>query len=210
MHGTHHLLICAAVGRPDARELPAIIERINRSSHSAMSDFLREFAGTLQTSRLHDGMVYLLTNIPGFPPIIQTVHIAAIAVVMGSIVLISMRALGLAFPYQQAGEMARRLMPWMWWALPVLLISGLVFVLARPRRYFVNPVFGLKFALLLPAIICAWFLHRLVMREPDVENAELRQRILIRSVAALSLLLWLSVALAGRWIAYADYLFPPE
>jgi hypothetical protein len=29
-------------------------------------------------------------------------------------------------------------------------------------------------------------------------------------VAALSLLLWVSVVLAGRWIAYADYLFPEE
>jgi hypothetical protein len=29
-------------------------------------------------------------------------------------------------------------------------------------------------------------------------------------IAALSLLLWIGVVLAGRWIAYVDYLFPPE
>lgn len=28
--------------------------------------------------------------------------------------------------------------------------------------------------------------------------------------AALSLTAWLGVVMAGRWIAYADYLFPPE
>jgi len=90
------------------------------------------------------------------------------------------------------------------------LLSGLVFVLARPRRYFVNPIFGLKFALLVPAMASAWVLHRLVLREPDVENAERAPRLVIKSVATLSLLLWLSVAMAGRWIAYTDYLFPPE
>ncbi len=28
--------------------------------------------------------------------------------------------------------------------------------------------------------------------------------------AALSLLLWLGVVMAGRWIAYSDYIFWPE
>jgi hypothetical protein len=31
-----------------------------------------------------------------------------------------------------------------------------------------------------------------------------------RSIALVSLLLWIGVVLAGRWIAYADYLFPAE
>jgi hypothetical protein len=175
-----------------------------------MTDLLKELAATLQASALHDGMIYLLTNVPGFPPIVQTIHIAAIAVIMGSVVLVSLRALNIAFPYQQAGEMARRLIPWTWWALLALALSGLVFVLARPRRYFSNPIFGIKFALLVPAIACAWLLHRLVMRKPDVENADFPNRMLIKAVAALSLLLWLGVAMAGRWIAYVDYVFPAE
>jgi len=168
-----------------------------------MSDLLRQLASALQASSLHDATIYLLTNIPGFPPIVQTIHIAAIAAVMGSIVVVSLRVLGLAFPRQQVGEMVRRLMPWTWWALPVLLISGLVFVLARPRRYFVNPVFGIKFALLVPAIACALLLQRLATRESAPP-------VMIRAIAGLSLLLWLGVAMAGRWIAYTDYLFPPE
>jgi hypothetical protein len=175
-----------------------------------MADLLKQLASALQASPLHDGVIYLLTNIPGFPPIVQTIHIGAIAAVMGSIVVVSLRVLGFAFPRQHPGEMARRLMPWTWWALPVLLVSGLVFVLARPRRYFVNPVFGLKFALLVPAIASALFLQRLIARDSVAGSSELARPLLIKAVAALSLLLWLSVAMAGRWIAYVDYLFPPE
>ena len=32
----------------------------------------------------------------------------------------------------------------------------------------------------------------------------------VRALAGLNLIAWTAVILAGRWIAYADYLFPPE
>jgi len=147
-------------------------------------------------------VVYLLSNVPGLPPIVQTVHLLGIAVIMSSVVLLDLRILGLALPSQDVQELARRVMPWVWWTLPVMLLSGSMFVFARPRRYFTNPVFGLKFALLLPAIALAAVLHFVSVRKPDDWRTKL--------VAALSLLLWVGVVLAGRWIAYADYLFPEE
>ena len=147
-------------------------------------------------------VVYLLSNVPGLPPIVQTVHLLGIAVIMSSVVLLDLRILGLALPSQDVQELTRRVMPWVWWTLPVMLLSGSMFVFARPRRYFTNPVFGLKFALLLPAIALAAVLHFVSVRKPDDWRTKL--------VAALSLLLWVSVVLAGRWIAYADYLFPEE
>ncbi len=84
--------------------------------------------------------LWALSNIPGFPPIIQSVHILGIAVVMGSIVMLDLRILGLAVPSQQLPEMANRLMPWLWWALASNLLSGSFFVFARPLRYFNNPI----------------------------------------------------------------------
>jgi hypothetical protein len=151
---------------------------------------------------VHDLVVYLLSNVPGLPPIVQTVHLLGIAVIMSSVVLLDLRILGLALPTQDVQELTRRVMPWVWWTLPVMLLSGSMFVFARPQRYFTNPIFGLKFALLLPAIALAAVLHFVSVRKPDDWRTKL--------VAALSLLLWVSVVLAGRWIAYADYLFPEE
>jgi hypothetical protein len=151
---------------------------------------------------VHDLVVYLLGNVPGLPPIVQTVHLLGIAVIMSSVVLLDLRILGLALPSQDVQELTRRVMPWVWWTLPIMLLSGSMFVLARPRRYFTNPVFGLKFALLLPAIALAAVLHFVSVRKPDDWRTKL--------VAAVSLLLWIGVVLAGRWIAYVDYLFPEE
>ena len=151
---------------------------------------------------MHDLVVYLLSNVPGLPPIVQTVHLLGIAVIMSSVVLLDLRILGLALPSQDVPELTRRVMPWVWWTLPVMLMSGSMFVFARPRRYLTNPIFGLKFALLLPAIALAAVLHFVSVRKPDDWRTKL--------VAALSLLLWGGVVLAGRWIAYVDYLFPEE
>jgi hypothetical protein len=164
-------------------------------------------ARAIDGSALNKLALDLLSNVPGFPPIVQTVHLLAIAAIMGSIVLIDLKVLGLALPSQSTGELVRRLMPWTWSALPVLAASGLVFILARPYRYFVNPVVGAKFAMLLPAIVLAAVFHRLNARNPTFWE---RSRLGPKLIAGLSLCLWIGVALAGRWIAYVDYLFPVE
>jgi hypothetical protein len=172
-----------------------------------MTELLSEFAASLAESSLHDGVVYLLSNVPGLPPIVQTVHLLAIAAIMGSIVILDLRVLGLAVHGQPPHDLARRVLPWTWWAIPVLALSGLVFVVARPRRYFANPIFGIKFCLLALALIATFILARMMTK---LDSAADRAGAWAKVVAALSLLLWLSVAMAGRWIAYADYIFPEE
>jgi uncharacterized membrane protein SirB2 len=144
-----------------------------------------------------------LRTVPGLPPIVQSIHILSIACVMASIVMIDLRILGLAARSQAPQEMMRRLMPWLWWALGLLFLSGAMFVIARPRRYFVNPIFGIKFALLLASIVLTVILYRL-HRNTDVSTGT------TKALAALSLCTWLGVVMAGRWIAYADYLISPE
>jgi len=151
--------------------------------------------------------VYLLGNVPGLPPISQALHIMGIAVVMGSVVMVDLRLLGLAVPSQSIGEMIGRLMPWTWCALSLNLVTGLLFVVARPGRYFFNPVFGIKFALLVPAVVLAFVIHRLSMRERGYWEGSSVRLISGRVIAVVSLSLWVGVVLAGRWIAYSDYLF---
>jgi hypothetical protein len=161
----------------------------------------------LDGSAVHALALKLLGEVPGFPPMVQTVHLLGIAAIMGSVVVIDLKVLGLALPSQGTADVIRRLMPWTWWALPFLATSGLVFVFARPHRYFVNPVFGSKFAMLIPALALAATLQLLSARNPRLWDEASAARTSAKLIAAVSLVLWIGVVLAGRWIAYADYIF---
>ena len=164
-------------------------------------------ASAVAESQVRELVVYLLGNVPGLPPIVQSLHIFGIAVVMGSIVMIDLRFLGMAVPSQSISEMIRRLMPWTWWALLLNAATGSVFVVARPLRYFYNPIFGWKFTFLVPAVALVFVVHRLSVREQGYWDQSLGRRVFGRLTAGVSLLLWIGVVMAGRWIAYSDYLY---
>ena len=181
--------------RPGDRDLPSMTQ--------ALQDLTRALAAT----PIHRLAMELMTTIP-WAPVVQTVHLLGISAVMGSIVLIDLKVLGLALPSQSTTELVRRLMPWTWCALPLLASSGSVSILARPERYFTNPVFGLKFAMLVPAVILAAVFQAASAKDARFWDRSRGRRASARIVAALSLFLWMGVALAGRWIAYADFLFP--
>ncbi len=172
---------------------------------NALGTFL---ADLVSGSFLQQAALWPLNNIPGFPPIIQTVHILGIAVVMATAVLLNLRALGLAMPSQSLSALTERVMPWFWWALASNVFSGAFFVLGRPNRYFSNPVFVWKVALLLPAVAIAMWLHHAQRRQLGFQDAT-SGRWVMRLTALVSLVLWLLVIFAGRWIAYLEYLQYP-
>jgi len=150
---------------------------------------------------------WMLSNVPGLPPVLQTIHLLSIAAIMASAVIIDLRMLQWAVPGQRIDEMFRRLQPWTWYGLLGVFSSGVWFVLARPGRYFSNPVFQIKFALLFLAVMVTLVLYRLAAREREYWSNG-RQRIWLgKCLAGMSLVLWAGVVLAGRWIAYVEYLF---
>ena len=172
-----------------------------------MRDSLANF---IAESQAREMAIYLLSNVPGFPPITQAIHILGVAAVMASTVMIDLRMLGIAVPSQKLGEMIRRLMPFTWWALLSNVITGMPLLLARPQRYLYNPVFGWKLAFLLPAVLLALVVHLRNRRDEGYWEQSTNRRRLGKAIAVLSLVSWLGVVMAGRWIAYSDYLFWPE
>lgn len=164
-------------------------------------------ADLLAESQLQAVAEYLLRTVPGLPPIAQSFHILGIGAVMASSVMVNLRLLGLAVPSQDSSEMIRRLFPWTWAALGVNLVSGSLFVFARPARYFLNPIFGYKVMMLVPAFALVAFVHWLALREDGYWDRSSDRRLTAKAIAIVSLLLWVGIILAGRWIAYSEYLF---
>src|SRR5215469_14063474 len=74
-------------------------------------------------------------------PMVQSVHIVAIAIVMSSVIMVDLRLMGLMGHTQSISSLTRRFIPWVWWSLVVLLLTGMVLITAEPRRDLLNPVF---------------------------------------------------------------------
>src|SRR6266702_3168429 len=82
-----------------------------------------------------------LQSVTWIIPVVQSVHILAIAVVMSSVLLVNLRLVGVLAHGDKLSTLTRRYLPWIWAALLVLLISGLTLVVGEPKRELLNPVF---------------------------------------------------------------------
>ncbi|WP_313803756.1 DUF6644 family protein [Sphingobium sp.] len=135
-------------------------------------------------------------------PTIQSIHILAIAAVMSSIAMLNLRLAGLIGHHQSVRDMAHRFLPWLWRALPVLLITGCLMIVGEPARELLNPFFWYKMTMLLAVVLLTLPLQRMIEDRPFREH-DAGKRQLIRLIALFSLMLWLAIVFCGRWIAYA-------
>lgn len=142
-----------------------------------------------------------LQNVDWLVPAIQTMHILAVALVISSVLLLSLAVFGLHGREQPLARAIERFSPGIGWGLPVLLVSGALMITAEPDRALPNPAFQLKMALLLVATTLTWTYTRRLRRAPAA-GPDAPRSLALRTVAAVSLGLWLAVLVAGRWIAY--------
>lgn len=132
-------------------------------------------------------------------PLANLVHLLGLVMLIGSIGLVDLRLLG-AFPALSLPVLWRSLVPLSLMGFLLLLASGSVLLAADAPALARNPAFGWKLALIALAGLNAlaawlWFApSRLDLDRPAPPA--------LRALAALSLLLWLGVATAGRLIAY--------
>jgi hypothetical protein len=135
-------------------------------------------------------------------PMVQTVHILAISVVMASMVMLDLRLLRVLGRTQSIPEVAHRFLPWVWSAVLVLLASGTILIIGEPGRELLSEVFWLKMTLLACAlVVTAAFQYELKRRAEFWE----RRRAVASATAIASLMLWVGILAAGRWIAYVEH-----
>ncbi len=137
-------------------------------------------------------------------PAIQTVHIVAVATVMASILIVDLRLMGFASREQSIAAVAKRYLPAVWYALPVLLGTGATLIVAEPSRSLQNPVFILKMAILLVAAGVTAGCQLPLRRDAGFWEASTSRRRTARLMGGLSLPLWIAILFAGRWIAYVQ------
>jgi hypothetical protein len=141
-------------------------------------------------------------------PAIQSIHIVAIGIVMGSVLLIELRVLGWAGMDQTLGQTTRRFGPWLTGGLCLLLATGILMVVGEPVRELVTFSFWLKmFLVAVSAGIALVFLARVRKQEAKWGETILGRRS-TKWAAVLVFLIWMCVIILGRLIAY-DHVWGP-
>ncbi|MCA3252769.1 MAG: hypothetical protein ACK5UM_00850 [Pseudomonadota bacterium] len=126
-------------------------------------------------------------------PALEAVHIAGIALLVGSLVLLELRVWGAA-PELPVVALARLALAVTAVGFALVLLTGLAMFSARPLELLANGAFVLKMGIvMLAGLNAAWFHARGGLSRLDT---------LARAQTVLSLGLWLGVIILGRWIAY--------
>lgn len=139
-------------------------------------------------------------------PTIQTVHIVGIGLVMGSVLMINLRILGLSGADQTLLQTERRFGPWMTAALWLLLATGLLLVVGEPARQLLSFSFWAKMSLVVVGTAIALAFRRSLRRHDQRWEQELSYRPSVRTLALVTLVLWAAVIVLGRLIGY-DHLW---
>jgi hypothetical protein len=134
-------------------------------------------------------------------PALQSIHIIAIAAVIGAAIVMDLRLAGVLATDETPRTVVKRHLPWMWSGLAVLLTTGFVLGLGEPYRVLLNDLFWMKMALVLVGFGLT-LLFRYPILHPDYQLEHARAASLIKPMAWASLAIWVVVIFCGRWIAY--------
>ncbi len=140
-------------------------------------------------------IVWLKTNVYAYP-MLEVMHIVAIALVFGTLWIVDLRLLLRinALNKLDAQSLAKALLPWTIVGFLLAAMTGLTMFVSRIGDLIANTAFIIKICLLFAAGTNAAILHA---RGPlDATSVWTRLQ------AGLSILIWLAVITCGRWIAY--------
>jgi len=128
--------------------------------------------------------------------LVETVHLLALAILGGAVLVVDLRLLGIIFKRESAPTIGRDLSRLLLGSLVLLIFSGIAMLSEEALKCYYSPAFRWKMALLAAAVLFYFTIHRraLLRTGNDTPN------VWSRTTAVISLILWLGVGVAGRAI----------
>jgi hypothetical protein len=128
--------------------------------------------------------------------IVETVHLVALAMLGGAVLIIDLRLLGVIFKRESARVISRDLGRLLLGSLILMILSGIALLSEEALKCYYSPAFRWKMILLSAAVIFYFTLHRRALLNVDRAAPTLWSR----ATAIVSLALWFGVGVAGRAI----------
>jgi hypothetical protein len=135
-------------------------------------------------------------------PIIETIHVIALTLMIGTVLIMDLRLLGLASAKQRYTALERDVLPWTWWAFGVAVISGCLMFITQATEYYENEAFRIKLFLLLLAGINMLVFELIIARGAADWDQESSVPWRGKVAALLSIALWISIVFFGRRVGF--------
>lgn len=132
-------------------------------------------------------------------PVIESVHLLALAVIGGSVLAVNLSLLGLGLGRRSAAQVWHDTWPWFAGSLATMLTTGFLLFTSEAVKLYYHDAFWVKMSALLAALVFT----AMVQRPTALADPERVTPWRSRSVGLVSLLLWFAVAAAGRWIGFS-------
>ncbi len=161
-----------------------------------------DYVNALLESLEHSALAVSIAESKWAFPIIETIHVIVLTLMIGTVLIMDLRLLGLASAKQRYTVLQRDVLPWTWWAFGVAVISGCLMFITQATEYYENEAFRIKLFLLLLAGINMLVFELIIARRAADWDQESSVPWLGKVAALLSIALWISIVFFGRRVGF--------
>jgi hypothetical protein len=131
-------------------------------------------------------------------PVIASIHLMGLALIGGAVLVGDLRLLGFGLWRQPVGLIARDAERWLIAGLLVMVPTGILQFMCFATKYYFMTFFWVKMVSLFLVLVFTFSVRRKMVAIADEGIRPGR----IRLAALVSLSLWTTVAVGGRWIGF--------
>ena len=141
----------------------------------------------------HVPWIVTVNSSAGEISIVWLVHYLGIFLLVGMMVFVDLRVLGLAARRQSIGQLSGYLFPWAWMGFAMVIPTGFIMFAGQATIFYPDPGFRIKMVELLIALVVGIIVQRKIPQWDRLPVIPAQAKLL----AAVSLVLWIGAILAG-------------
>jgi len=141
----------------------------------------------------HTAFITWLSDSVVMATFIEVLHYFSLFLLVGSIVLVDLRIMGLAARKRNATELAQDLFPVMWTGLALNFVSGFILFLGDAAAFYYNWVFHIKLGVILVSVVFGIIVQASVRKWDRPTGIPMGAKLM----AFISLALWIGSILAS-------------
>ena len=135
-------------------------------------------------------------------PTLETLHVIALVTVVGTILIMDLRMIGLASNNVAVTRMSKDTLPYTWAGFVLAAITGGLLFVSKAADYMINPYFLTKMGLLVLAGLNMLYFHYVTYKTVADwdETSTIPGKVKVAGV--MSLIFWIAIVFCGRAIGF--------